>query len=212
LSEKMSLKENLNKLLESIDTDIRIYSSNQNGAAYVHRLKEVKAYVEASMKSIENIKLTDEEQVKVFSERMYQIISAISKLEKPLDGAKTSTSNNGQDNSNSDSVVKDPSNKEQDTSNSVVKDPTTIKNDIHTLIKDISNFNQQLNERQGDFAILKNRLEDLQENLGDLEYTFTTKFETDTNWNEKAQHFLKQKQVQQAKTKHQAIQSDIFAL
>jgi len=52
----------------------------------------------------------------------------------------------------------------------------------------------------------------LQENLGDLEYTFTTKFETDTNWNEKAQHFLKQKQVQQAKTKHQAIQSDIFAL
>jgi len=55
-------------------------------------------------------------------------------------------------------------------------------------------------------------LDDLQENLADVEYNFSQKFETDTGLDEKAQLLLKKKQLLKARLRHQEAQSDIFQL
>jgi len=89
---------------------------------------------------------------------------------------------------------------------------TDLKNKISMLMKSITNCKINIKKNSQYDQHILGRIEDIQENLAEFEYTFRKKFNTTTNMEEMTNEFLKSKYLQSVQKEHQILYNDVYEL
>jgi len=182
---KSELKEEykrIGKLFGDLGRDISIYQNRQDGPSIVSRLEQIKKYVRDSTQAIGQ------------SSTSLGNPSSIPEVEKRLFQLLEEISNH-------------------EGGNEDVEKQTKLKEKLVSLIRDIRDLKRYFLQLEGaEHKSSINRLEDLQENLSELEYTFNNKFDTNQNLEEKAQQAVKKYQENTKTRQISRAQDDLFGL
>lgn len=161
--------------MQQIESDMIRYNKDNE---VLNSLQQIKNYINLHLTSDfsqQNANYLD--KVKEFEKKMFTLIDEISSF-SPQNPQKKSLQN--------------------------------LKQDILSLIKEIAIFKQSLMKKinksnEIEMKTYLNRLEDLQENLADLEYTFRTKHQVTPSLEEKVLQIVEDDRVHHAKKQHNSI-------
>jgi hypothetical protein len=163
-------------LLQHIERDMSRYEHDEN---ILIILQQVHTYIITHLTNFDSSKQTESypQRVKEFESKMFKLIDQISSL------------------------------KGDDLTDKTLRQ---IKQEILTLMKEIATYKQYLmkqtnTENEKEIGAFINRLEDLQENLADLEYTFSSKFQLTARIGEKVHELVEEDRVSRAKKEHERI-------
>jgi hypothetical protein len=196
---RLELEAGFEVVLEKIQQDRALAASVMEVEGCADKLKALYDYAMVNFEAIkQQQEISPENHVGSLEARMFAILDSVSSIE----GSTATNDAKGNGNGNP------PEDQAQISRN------TTVHSQITKLIKDLSSCKNVLVERYGfeEKKHLLNRVEDLQENLGDLEHNFLSKHKVERGLGGFAFDMIKERLVTQARQVHQDSESDLFEL